>query len=120
MLFTLFSVGAVHTSAQEPSVLTYIEGFPVPETMAEDKDLAYMFDKFDGRIIESLLIGSANLKETMDYYEQTLPQLGWVLSPPDERERKLVFVKEQEQLNLLFRESGAELEVVVLLRPVSP
>ncbi|MCW5731155.1 MAG: hypothetical protein KIT20_10375 [Alphaproteobacteria bacterium] len=63
-----------------------------------------LFDKPGGRIVEAYAEGEDQPRQrVMDFYNQTLPQLGW------RRAGDLVFVREAEELKLTLSEEGGRL-----------
>lgn len=72
---------------------------PLMPGLTELSDQTVVFDKPEGRIVESVaLIRGAAQDAVVAFYEQTLPQLGWVRAGP------LAFVSEREFLKITFEE----------------
>jgi len=55
-----------------------LQDIPVAPGLQEVEDAALVYDKPDGRIIEQEARGKARLEDILDFYKETLPQLGWV------------------------------------------
>lgn len=86
-----------------------IEDLPVMPGLAEIADAGLIFDKPSGRIVEAYAQGEVGEQAVLDFYQETLPQLGW-LSQADNR-----YAREGEELTLQVRasETGG---VVVMFR----
>jgi hypothetical protein len=66
---------AANVSAQ--NFLQAAADVPLMPGLAEIDGAATVFDKPDGRIIETLAEGALRLTEVEKFYAQTLPALGW-------------------------------------------
>ncbi len=58
------------------SFLSAIEDLPLMEGLAEDEG-GVVFDSAQGRIVEAYATGSVSEGAVRDFYDETLPQLGW-------------------------------------------
>jgi len=64
----------------QESVKTYssvIEDLPLMPYMSENNDESIIFDKPDGRIIESIAIVNSTMEKINKFYKNNLPPLGW-------------------------------------------
>ena len=96
--------------AQETEAyFTGIEDLPVMPGLAEIPDAGLIFDKPSGRIVEAYAQGEVSEGAVLDFYQETLPQLGW-LSQADNR-----FAREGEELTLQIRENEVG-GIVVMFR----
>lgn len=72
-LFALIMIPAA-AHAEYSAVITDL---PLMPTMKEDPSKIVAFDTPDGRILETTAETTAQLKQVLGYYGQTLPALGW-------------------------------------------
>lgn len=78
-----------------------IADLPLMPGLRELPGEGLLFDKPGGRIIEAYAEGENLARQAViDFYHQTLPQLGW------QRQGNLVFVREAEELKLTLSEEG--------------
>jgi hypothetical protein len=66
--------------AVSPALADYseaIEDLPLMPGMVEKKDDVLIFDKPDGRIVETSIETDAPPAEVKKFYEESLPPLGW-------------------------------------------
>jgi len=75
---------------------------PLMPNLVEDLDQRLVFDKAGGRIVETMTHGTISQKEVQDFYEQTLPEIGWQFVSLNEMDRELIFSKETEILEIKF------------------
>lgn len=87
------------TRAQaETAFFDAIQDMPLMEGLIELPDQTIMFDKPQGRIIETTaLIEKGTQDEVIAYYNATLPQLGWTKTTP------LAFTRDGEHLQFRFQ-----------------
>jgi len=97
--------------AQEPEYLSEIQDLPLMPGLTEVAGAGLVFDKPDGRIVESYARGEVAASAVRSFYRATLPQLGWRIAAEDG------FAREGEtlQIELVTGESG--LTVRFVLRP---
>ncbi len=86
-----------HSPAQEAGLfIKDIEDLPLMPGLVEDAGSGMSFDTAQGRIVEAFATGPVSEGGVLDFYDKTLPQLGW---------RRLgsgVFQRESEVLKLEF------------------
>ncbi len=100
-LFALFLIPAA-AQADYSSVITDL---PLMPTMKEDPSKIVAFDTPDGRILETTAETTAQLKQVLGYYGQTLPSLGWKLIKGTYN----VYNREKEMLTIeVFQKPGAQ------------
>lgn len=77
--------GAYAAVGARPAFFEALYDIPVMPGLQEFKDEAVLFDKPDGRIA-SVTAASNHLKpeEVAEFYAETLPQLGWKKSSPNQ------------------------------------
>lgn len=106
--------------AQESHVEAPVIGdlhIPLMPGLQELETSRILFDKPEGRIVETELAGPVAAQAAREYYGNTLPPLGWVADPQEGR--WLVFHRDGEQLNLGVREDPNGIVIEVSLRPAS-
>ena len=106
------------TLAQSPGAFVgAIEDLPLMPGLVEDAGSGVVFDTAAGRIAEAFASGPVSKDAVLDFYRQTLPQLGW---------RALgggVFSREREVLKVEFPGpggTGSSLTVRFALSPAAP
>ncbi len=102
LLFVVALPLATVASAQE-KYLDAVEDMPLMDGLHETGEGGMVFDKPNGRIVRTIAEGRVGLTSARRFYENTLPQLGWV------RHKKLeligdllVFDRESERLEIEF------------------
>ena len=88
ILAGMIVLGALPLWAEE-SFFDAIDDLPIMQGLREVVDAVATFDTPDGRIVEAYAEGEKLTRaEVSRFYEQTLPQLGWVRSKPDQYRRE--------------------------------
>jgi hypothetical protein len=67
--------------------LSRLEDLPLVPGLSEDTGAGVSFDTADGRIVEAFARGKVTEREVLDFYGETLPQLGWIPESPTEYRR---------------------------------
>ena len=90
-----------------------IDDLPLMEGLNEAEDGTMVFDSSSGRIVEALSEGMVTRQRVIQFYSETLPQLGWLEISPGQ------FVREHETLKIEFPTSslGKALSVLFMLSP---
>lgn len=101
--------GAV--SAEEPRYLSEIQDLPLMPGLVEVVGAGLVFDKPNGRIVETYARGNVEAAAVTSFYRSTLPQLGWRLAGDGG------FVREGETLVIETEPGEAGLTVRFVLRP---
>ena len=89
-LILLLAAGAAYAQAK------FVPGFedlPLMPGLVASTEGAVIFDAPTGRIVEAQAMGRASAVRVMDFYTETLPQLGWHAAGPEgtfEREGELL------------------------------
>lgn len=87
--------------AAAPGYLRYLPDVPLMDKMTELPDQALIFDKGEGRVIESaVLAGALSEKEVLDFYNRSLPALGWKSAGPQR------FLRNEDQLIVKWEKVG--------------
>jgi hypothetical protein len=77
MAFAAFLVSGMAALAQSPGTfVSTIEDLPLMEGLIEEEG-GMVFDTARGRIVEAYATGPVSEGAVKDFYDQTLPQLGW-------------------------------------------
>ena len=102
-------------AANADSFLPGIADVPLFTGLAADSETGVDFDTPAGRIVETVATGLVSSQVTREsvtnFYQSTLPQLGWV------RTGTLAFEREGERLTLSLSESNGGLVVRFKLTP---
>lgn len=79
--------------AGDASYLTYLPDVPLMPSMTELSDEATVFDKEEGRVVETSVLAGANTQQEVEaFYRRALQALGW------EEADSLRFLRNGEQL----------------------
>lgn len=80
-LASLLASGLAFAVLAGPAAATdYLAGIsdlPLPEGIKEETDKSTVFDSVIGRIVTAYAKGPGSADAVHDFYESTLPQLGW-------------------------------------------
>lgn len=80
-LACLLACGLVLAAPAVPAAATdYLAGIsdlPLPDGIKEEADKSTVFDSVIGRIVTAYAKGPGSAAAVHDFYESTLPQLGW-------------------------------------------
>lgn len=117
----LLGLGALPfgVAAAQEKYLDAVEDMPLMDGLYETGEGGMVFDKPNGRIVRTIAEGRVSLVTARRFYENTLPQLGWV------RHKKLeligdllVFDRESERLEIEFVPmSGSKTQVRFSFQP---
>jgi hypothetical protein len=91
--------------------LTLLEDLPLTPGLTEDVDKGLSFDSAGGRIIEAYASGRVSEAQVLEFYEETLPQLGWTV------ESRTQFHRSGERLRIELMRGDGEITVQYLLSP---
>ena len=84
-LLLLCAIGSVQAGAQATPFFEALYDVPVMNGLEEIKDQAMLFDKPDGRIASVVAVSERlDNKAVTDFYAQTLPELGWKKTAPNQ------------------------------------
>lgn len=113
-LITIMALSGMLAISPASRAQNFIEGFedvPMMPGMDVDSDTAIAFDTPAGRIVEAYAAGKVSAAAVQTFYEETLPQLGWV------RVGVLDFQREGEALALELIEKDGTITVRFRLAP---
>src|SRR5215470_3325707 len=91
--------------------LTIVEDLPLMSGLTEDTGSGLAFDTADGRIVDAYAHGRVSERQVVDFYVETLPQLGW------KAEGKTQYARNGERLRIEFTQSDRGLMVHYSLSP---
>ena len=103
--------------------LRYVEDLPLASGLVEDTRAITVFDKPNGRIVETRASGRlSSVAGVMTFYRETLPQLGWMDTAPASASRaarvvKLRFVRAREMLSLSIAKDNGGVTVQFAITP---
>lgn len=121
-LALVISVWLVGT-AVSTEFLRYVEDLPLAPGLVEDTSAITVFDKPNGRIVETRASGRlSSVAGVMTFYRETLPQLGWMDTAPASVARaarvvKLRFVRAREMLSLSIAKDNGGVTVQFTITP---
>ena len=108
----LFLVFSPMVSAEKVQFLSSIPEIPLPQGAYENYEEATVFDALDGRFVEvELFLEKNNTTETISYYNELLPSLGW------SKINRQEFYKGKESLKLSSSDSYPQDRIKILLQP---
>lgn len=93
---------------------TFVAGFedlPLMPGLSQVVGNSVLFDTPQGRIVQASAIGDVNRSDVLQFYVETLPQLGWTRVAEQE------FQREGEMLKFEFSKVPDGLEVRFLVEP---
>jgi len=102
---------AATTASFADGFVSGIEDLPLMQGL-EEAEGGMVFDSPAGRIVEAVAVGAVSREDVLDFYDETLLQLGWT---PDGNG---VFRREGEVLRVEF--PGAEGERTIVRFALSP
>jgi len=106
-----FAVPGGPSFAQAENYVAGIRDLPLMPGLSALPDSGVVFDKPGGRIVEAFAEGSATPQSVIDFYDETLPQLGW------QREAPGAYLREGERLTLAFSQEAGKITVHFRLLP---
>lgn len=96
----------------ETRFLSALDDVPLPAGFSETEG-GFVFEGPEGRLIEARARGPASAEDCRDFFEETLPALGWAASP--RANDALAFRRGRERLSVQVAEAGGAREIVVRL-----
>lgn len=104
-------IGAPVPSMASDAFVSSVEDLPLMPGLSEDKPAGLTFDSAGGRIVEAYATGRVEEDEVLQFYGETLPQLGWTVEAP------ALFHRGGETLRLDFQRGAKGLTVHYYLSP---
>ena len=117
MISILYGLVFFSVSADEFSDL--MGDVPLVAGLQEDINQRLVFDKPEGRIVETTAFGSVAINGVWDFYIVTLPELGWQNIESNKNKNSLLFSREGESLEIKFLKLKTVLEVKFSIYPSS-
>ena len=111
LALVLLALAGPAAAADHTAFLAGVEDVPLVPGMKVVSDTVVAFDAAAGRIVEAYAIGTVTRQVVLDFYGQSLPQLGWTAERPDR------FVRQGEALQLDFFGRDQQLTVRFTLAP---
>ena len=93
--------------------LSGFEDLPLMAGLTQVVGNGILFDTPQGRIVQASAVGTVSKSSVMQFYAETLPQLGWVRVDDAE------FQREGETLRVEFTDLNQRLEVRFLVEPTA-
>lgn len=88
-------------TAAEPVFMTGFEDLPLMDGLKQSEDAAVAFDSPGGRIIEAYAQGERIEKQKVtEFYDKTLPQLGWTRLRKKTQASSFSYTREGEELTI--------------------
>jgi hypothetical protein len=91
--------------------LSRLEDLPLVPGLSENTNAGVSFDTAGGRIVEAYARGDVTKRQVLDFYRETLPQLGWTA------ENETEFHRGGERLRLELSQDAQGLIVRYSLSP---
>lgn len=111
LLLAFLAAAASGPANAQTSFLKDLDDLPLPAGLVEDEAAGVVFDKPSGRIVEAEASGPLSRGQVREFYQGTLPQLGWTAEGEDR------FMRSGESLSLSYSEAGGSLTVHFTLKP---
>jgi hypothetical protein len=111
LALVLPTLGRPAVAADRTAFVAGVEDLPLVPGMKVVSDTVVAFDAAAGRIVEAYAIGPLTKRFVLDFYGQSLPQLGWTAERPDR------FVRQGEALQLDFFGRDQQLTVRFTVAP---
>ena len=105
LLLVAAMLAAIPLGALPAHATDYLAGasdLPLAEGLKEQPDKGAVFDTPLGRIVTAYAAGNAKPQAVLDFYDDTLPQLGWERDKPGTYHRK----KETLKIDVVGPEQG--------------
>ncbi len=109
----LFITGVINSSfaGQKLEFFHSISDLPLMYGFKENENTAIIFEKLDGRIIETSAVGSVSQAKLEKFYVEILPELGW------QEVEKNLYKREGELLNIKFSSNSKVTTIYVTITP---
>ncbi len=90
------------TGVRAEAFLADAPDIPLPPPLLEDRQNAFLFDKPEGRILYTAARGSYDKQQLIGFYQDSLPNLGWMMELYDPNAAILYFYRRKERLMIRF------------------
>lgn len=111
LLFSLLAVPGPAAAQSKDGYVAGIPDLPLMPGLEELPDSGLVFDKPGGRIVEAFAEGRMAPQRVIEFYDETLPQLGW------QREAPGAYLREGERLKLDVSRDAGQITVHFRLFP---
>lgn len=91
-----------------------VDDLPLPEGFVEDSGTRMVFDKPEGRIVDTAASGTGDANRVLAFYARTLPALGWQARNGNSWRRG------DENMELTVAQNGSQVVVRFLVTPAGP
>lgn len=99
--------------AEEPRFFSALNDIPLMPGLYELTEDAVVFDKPEGRIVESAAVSETQeTGKIRNFYAETLPQLGWQPVPPAKNAKTVDTYRKQGETLTVRTETRHELKIV--------
>jgi hypothetical protein len=117
--FCILFISALGDTAWADEFSDIMGDVPLMAGLIEDVDQRLVFDKPEGRIVQTVVFGHVFMKDARGFYLGLLPELGW--APDGITTEGLIFnfVREGEILELRFLPNHNEITIYFNLSPNS-
>ena len=95
----------------ESNFLADVDDLPLPEGLVEDAGARMVFDKPEGRIVDTAAAGPGDARQVRSFYARTLPALGW------QSRGEGIWQRDDENMELTVAQDGARVVVRFLVTP---
>ncbi len=85
--------------------LSHAKEIPLPTAFEEDKAEALLYNTPDGRIMESNATGKGDKDAIIDFYTQSLTELGWTKNTNHNNKISARYIKDGERLDITITTS---------------
>lgn len=98
--------------------LSGFEDLPLMSALRPEPEAMTVFDSPFGRVVENYASGPTQAATVRQFYQESLPQLGWTAEPASSD--RLLFHREGEELAMELTQSGNAVTVRFQLSPTTP
>lgn len=113
LMLGLVAAPATDLWAREGQFFNTRPDLPIPPGMQENLDLSVDYEVGPARISEVVANGRMSVNTITQFYADTLPMLGWQMT------RTQIYIREQEQLEIVMTPKGDQIEVKLTLTPIA-
>lgn len=110
----IFITILLYSSLCQAAFVEGLEDFPVPEGLDQIENANLNFGNEDIRLVEAYMTSnSLNFQQIVNFYEETLPQLGWKLNKKSAS--NIIFDRENETVTI-SKESSNPLVINLIVK----
>ncbi len=111
IIFILFVLFSLNKDLYSENFIHGLEDIPIYKNMKYLEDSLVLFDKIEGRYVSSEIYGFYKKTEVIEFYDQILPNLGWV------KIKFNVFERGNETLEIKISEESNKTSAVFKIYP---